>query len=269
MATLASIATYPIKSLDPASRDRVTLSADGGLDGDRVYALVDDDGGFVNGKRTPKVHRLRASLDREAGVLGLRIEGESTTHRFDLDRDREALHEFLADYFGIPVSLERRDGTNMTDSGDPGPTVVSAATLREAASWFPGIDASGMRLRLRPNLVVEGVPAFWEDRLVAGTGGSRRLRIRDVTLEGRAPVPRCVVPSRDPQTGEEYEGFRETFVRNREASFPDWADRAAFDHLFCLMVATHVPDAERGRTLRVGDAVAIEGAPDAESPRTR
>lgn len=268
MATLASIATYPIKSLDPEPRERVTLSADGGLEGDRVYALVDDDGAFVNGKRTPKVHRLRATLDREAGVLDLRVEGESATRRFDLDRDRAALHDFLADYFGIPVSLERRDGTNMTDSSDPGPTVVSAATLREAASWFPGIDAGGMKLRLRPNLVVEGVPAFWEDRLVAGGGGDCRLRVGDVTLEGRAPVPRCVVPSRDPHTGEEYEGFRETFVRNREATFPDWADRAAFDHFFCLMVATHVPDAARGRTIRGGDAVWIEEAPDAESPRT-
>lgn len=49
-----------------------------------------------------------------------------------------------------------------------GPTLISTAMIREVASWFDGIDSRGLRLRLRANLEIEGVPAFWEERLFAG-----------------------------------------------------------------------------------------------------
>lgn len=255
MPSLSRIAVHPIKSLDPLERERATVTAAGGLRGDRAYAVVTRDGEYVNGKRTPKVHRLRTDVDLDRDVVTIRIEGEADAHRFDLARDRAALDEWLSGYFGVPVSLEAADDVHLTDSSDPGPTLLADATLREVASWFPGIDPDQMRDRLRPNLVIEGVPAFWEDRLVAG--GRRRLRIGDVTLRGRAPVPRCVVPTRDPRTGEEYPGFRETFVRRREATFPDWGDAEAFDTFFALMVSTHVPAGARDAELQVGDEVRL------------
>lgn len=260
MARLARIAVHPIKALDPVDCEHVQITPVGGLAGDRVYAIVDSNGGYVNGKRTDAVHRLRADVDLDANRVSLESPG-GVPRSFDLDRDRDDLEAWFSEYFGTQVELEAGVGGSLTDSavyGDgskTGPTVISQRTLEAVASWFDGIDAEEMRLRLRPNLVLEDVPAFWEDRLVAD--GGRRFRIGDVTLEALNPVPRCVVPTRDPHTGEVYEGFQETFVEQRDATFPTWGDRDAFDTLFAVMVVARIPEDERDKSLQVGDGVRV------------
>lgn len=265
MPTLSQIAVHPVKALDPVSRDRAAITAVGGLAGDREYAIVAEDGGYVNGKRTAAVHRLRADVDLETNRIELGVEGEGTDRTFHLDRDRAALEAWLSDYFDLAVSLEVGPGGSQTDSavyGDgskTGPTLISAATLREVASWYDGVDPAELRLRMRPNLVVEGVPAFWEDRLVVD--GGRRLRVGDVTLEGVDPVPRCVVPTRHPRTGEVTEGFRETFVERRAETLPGWVDESDLGgDLFKLMAITRVPADERDGELAVGDPVSLADA---------
>ena len=265
MVTLSRISVYPIKALDPVELDSVAITAVGGLSGDRIYAIVDENGNYVNGKRTAKVHRLDATVDLETNHLTLRKRGGDTTRKFHLDRDRDQLDTWLSNYFGIDVHLERGPGGSQTDSvvlgdsSEPGPTLISEATLREVASWYDGIDAEEMRLRLRPNLVVTDVPAFWEDKLVTRDG--RRFRIGDTTLEGVKPVPRCVVPTRHPDTGETYDGFRETFVRRRRESLPEWTSPELFDgDLFSLMALTRVPQEQRAGTLAVGDSLELVDA---------
>lgn len=260
MASLSRIAVYPVKSLDPVALDRVGFTADGGLEGDRVHAVVDADGDYVNGKRTDAVHRLRADVDLDGHRVTFDRPGAGDPRTFDLDADRDALEAWLSDYFGFEVALRTGAGGAQTDTvvygseAEPGATVIAEATLREVASWFDGIAPGELRDRLRPNLVVAGVPAFWEDRLVADGGG--RVRVGDVTLAGVEPIPRCVVPTRDPTSGEAYDGFRETFIERREATLPDWADREVLDgNLYQLMVLVRpVPD-DRDRELAVGDRV--------------
>lgn len=264
MASLSRIAIHPIKALDPVEPDRVAISAIGGLVGDRVYAIVDEDGDYVNGKRTAAVHRLGVDIDLEATRVVLENREEGDERAFHLDDDRAALEAWLSAYFGLEVHLETGPGGSQTDSvvladGDAGPTLVSEATLREVASWFDGIPPDELRRRLRPNLVVEGVPAFWEDNLFAD--GGREVRIGEVTLEGVRPIPRCVVPTRHPGSGAVYEGFRETFLRKREETLPEWADRDAFgDHFYKVMVGTRIPESERDGELRVGDEVSVAPA---------
>jgi uncharacterized protein YcbX len=279
-ARLSHIAVHPVKALDPVSLERVAITDIGGLDNDRAYAIVTADGEYLNGKQTDEVHRIRAAFDLERRRITLGVEGrdgvetssverEGTgdveggeTREFHLDADREPIEAWLSEQFGRPVELEMGRGGSLTDGviyGDTdrtGPTLVSAATLREVASWYDGIDAREMRLRLRPNLVVEGVSPFWEDRLVAD--GGRRFRIGDVQLAGTHPVPRCVVPTRDPHTGETDENFRETFVERREATLPEWVDRTAFDgNRYSVTVGTRVPECERDGELRVGDEIRL------------
>ncbi|MFB6172893.1 MAG: MOSC domain-containing protein [Haloarculaceae archaeon] len=263
MPTLSQIAVHPIKALDPVDRETAPITAAGGLDGDRAYAVVTEEGDYVNGKRTAAVHRLRASVDLDAGHVTLRVQDQEAEHRFHLDRDRAALEAWLSDYFETPVSLSVGQGGTQTDSavyGDgtrTGPTLISAATLREVASWYEGMDATEVRLRMRPNLVVEGVPAFWEDRLAAG----RRVRIGDVTLAGVKSVPRCVVPTRDPHTGAVTPDFRETFVEKRAETAPEWTGPATFeDGYYRLMAVTRIPEPERDGALDVGDPVRLADA---------
>ena len=264
MATLSHIAVHPIKALDPVSLDAVSLTDIGGLSGDRAFALVEEDGTYFNGKQTAEVHSLGADIDLETNRVTLRPNRDSfqSEHTFDLDGDRDALERWLSTYFGRDLSLEvgaggsQTDGVVYGDSSKTGPTLVSAATLREAASWYDEITPTEMRLRLRANLVVEGVPAFWEDRLVAD--GGRHVQIGDVTLVGTEPIPRCVVPTRHPHTGEQTAGFREHFIERREAMLPTWADRDAFKgNLYSMTVGTQIPETEREGEICVGDDVQL------------
>lgn len=255
MSTLTRIRTYPIKALDPLDLQTARITDVGGLEYDRRYAIVDDEGEFVNGKRTAAAHRLRSEYDPATDMLTLRVQGRDDVHQFHLQRDRSALETWLSDYFDITVQLEEQAGGAQTDSGTGwGPTVISTATLETVADWHD-IDVGEARRRFRPNLEIEGVEAFWEDRLFAAEGEAVRFRIGDVVFEGRGPVPRCVVPTRDSYTGETDDGFQTTFVEHRKATIPDWVDQSQFDHFFMLMILTRIPEAERGKELAVGDEI--------------
>jgi uncharacterized protein YcbX len=136
-----------------------------------------------------------------------------------------------------------------------GPSVISTATIETVADWFDDLTVDSVRRRLRANVEVGGVPAFWEDRFV-GEGASA-FRAGDVRIEGVTPCGRCIVPERDPDTGEHLSSFRTRFLERRQETFPEWADRDAFDHFYSLMLIARVPEADRGRTIAVGDEVRV------------
>jgi hypothetical protein len=255
------LTTFPVKSLDGCDRESVELVENGGLDGDREFALFDSSGDYVNGKRERAVHRIRADFDPEARRLRLAVPDREAT--FDVDDDRTAMTTFLSEFFGYEVSLDQnRAGGFPDDTEASGPTVVSTATLRETASWFDDITVDGMRRRLRANVELGArgdaeLPPFWEDRLFDRRGRVVEFSIGTVQFAGVNPCQRCVVPSRDPDTGDEYDGFRETFVRRRAETKPDWAESDWFDHDFRLMVNTRVPESSWGESLAVGDEVCV------------
>lgn len=258
---LAGISIYPIKSLDPVTIAESRLLPSGALESDRQLALFDEKGNFVNGKRNPLVHRLRSQYDSELQIVSLQIEGTEQTARFHLDRERAALESWFSDYFGFPVRLERNTITGFSDDRkSPGPTVISTATLEEVAGWFPPLTVGEMRLRLRANLEIAGVPAFWEDRLFAKRERSPiKFQIGEVCFEGINPCKRCIVPSRDSRTGEVYPNFQKIFVQSRKESLPPWAQSDRFNHFYKLSVNTIVPDTGGDRTVQVGDEVKITG----------
>jgi len=284
MARIAELVAYPLKSNDGVGVDRAGLGPNGALRGDRTYALVEagvdphaasisGDGGYVNGKREPAVHGLSASYELAestdatptAVTLSRPARSETGvdagTRTFALPEDGDTLAAWVGEYLGYAVDLVREpDGGLPDDRAALGPTVVSRATLEAVASWFDEIaDATEMRRRLRPNLVIDDCPAFWEDRLFADRGEAVRVSIGETELLGVNPCQRCVVPSRNPDTGEPIDGFRETFLRKRRETLPSWTESDRFDHDFRLMVNTVVPEGAWGSTLAVGDAVAIEG----------
>jgi Uncharacterized Fe-S protein len=164
MPTLSHIAVYPIKALDPAAVEQVSVTEVGGLAGDRVYGIVDSDGEYVHGKRTPEVHRLDATFDLTAGRVTLGVHETDRRQEFQIDRDRHDMETWLSEYFDVSVELVEQSGGAQTDSAvytdsaAMGPTVVSEATLEEVASWYDGIGPDEMCRRLRPNLVRRGRP---------------------------------------------------------------------------------------------------------------
>jgi uncharacterized protein YcbX len=265
MPALDRITVYPVKSLDGLTRSRADLGAHGALELDREYAMFDADGTYVNGKATRQVHRLRSSFDPATHEVTLSVTdptGEEPTDEptFCLrDADgRAAAGEWLSTFFGDPVTVERDDGGGYPDDTDlHGPTVISTGTLREVASWFDDIDVESARRRFRANLELDAETPFWEDRLFGDHGEVVAFTVGDVPFEGVNPCQRCAVPLRDPDTGAEYEGFRERVLEMREATLPAWTPSDRFDHYFRLMLNTTVPERAWGSTVAVGDDVEV------------
>ena len=257
MPYLARITIYPIKSLDGVDVAEALVLPSGAIQHDRRLAIVDAEGRFVNGKRTPAVHLIRSSFDPRERVLFLEMQGQYGRHTFHLDSDRDAVEAWLAAVFGFPTRLrEDAEGGFPDDRASPGPTIASTATWEEVASWFPSLTVADIRRRFRANLEVEGVEPFWEDRLFTEPGSVVRFRVGEVVFEGVNPCQRCVVPSRAPTTGEPLPGFAKTFVERRRERLSAWAAVSRFDHFYRLAVNTRL-HRWAGGTIRVGDEVVI------------
>jgi uncharacterized protein YcbX len=262
MAHVARLRIYPVKALDGVDVETAGLTPGGGLAGDREFALFDGDGEVINGKRTDRVHRLRTDYDPSNDTLTVGTGGASAPDSFDLGSETGRAEDWFSDYFEQSVRLRRDGDRGFPDRPEAGPSVVSTATVETVASWFDELTVDGVRRRLRCNVEVGGVPAFWEDRFVGDGAPVFVIRTTDgpdVRFEGVEPCGRCVVPTRDPDTGAPTPGFRERFIERRAATFPDWAHRDAFPHDYTLMLIARVPEAGRNGTLRVGDEVTVPG----------
>jgi uncharacterized protein YcbX len=252
MPRVDRLRVYPVKGLDGVEVEAAEVLPGGTLADDRTYALFDSEGDVLNGKRTARVHDLDTDFDRDAREFVVETP-DGTVERFDLDGDPERAEAWFSEFFDADLTLERDDRLGYVDRREMGPSVVSTATLREVASWFDDLTVDSVRRRLRANVEVAGVPAFWEDRFVGEDAPG--FEAGSVRFEGVTPCGRCVVPSRDPDTGEPTPEFRETFVRKRRETFPEFADEDAFDHFYTLMLISRVPEGDRGQTLAVGDDV--------------
>jgi uncharacterized protein YcbX len=253
MAHVAGLRVYPVKGLDGEPVETAALRENGTLAGDRAFALTDGDG-TVNAKDFPALHEFETSYDPSAGTLSATAPG-GETRTFDLDLERDAAGDWFSEHLDADLALERDDRGGFVDRPSMGPSVVSTATLETVASWFDDLTAESVRRRLRANVEVDGVPAFWEDRFVGEDAPA--FETGGVEFAGVTPCNRCVVPTRDPATGDPLPEFRETFLREREASFPEWADWDAFDHYYAVMILAAVRDAPADPVLSVGDDVTV------------
>ena len=256
--TISKLFIYPIKSLDRVELEQVSVLKSGALKRDREFAIFDESNHFVNGKRNARVHALRSEFDLQADTISLHIQGTDQSTTFHLEKEQEALKRCLSDYFGIPVELKQDlDMGFPDDTVSPGPTIVSTATLEAIASWYPGLDVDEVRLRFRNNIEISGVPAFWEDQLFAKSDEPVHFQIGDVQLMGINPCQRCVVITRNSQTGEAYPNFQKTFVAQRQSTLPEWVERSRFNHFYRLAINTQLAPTEAGKTISIGDELKI------------
>ncbi len=208
---------------------RQRLAEDGTLFCDRAYAMFDEKHQLWNARRSAKVHRIRSTFSLHERTVTLSSEddgGQSAT--FHLEDDRAGLDEWLSAFFERPIHVASRPQGFPDDAVATGPTVVSTATLREVVRWFPDLDTEALRRRIRVNLVIDAERAFWEDRLVSDFEHVVAFQIGDVRLEGVSACGRCVVPTRNPETGEKYTDFQKIFLKQRAATFPADVDRTRF-----------------------------------------
>ncbi|MFC3477179.1 MOSC domain-containing protein [Halobacterium litoreum] len=253
MARVEGLRVYPVKGLDGVDIEAATVGAGGTLAGDREFALVDGDS-VINAKQAPSLHEVDADFDPETGELSVEAPGRDS-RTFALRDDRTAASAWFSEHVGADLSLERDAERGFVDRPEIGPSVVSTATLEAVASWFDDLTTAGVRRRLRANVEVGGVEAFWEDRFLGDDAPA--FEAGGVRVDGVKPCGRCVVPTRDPDTGDPLPGFRERFVERRRETLPEWVDRDAFDHFYVVMLLASVPEADRGKTIRVGDDVTV------------
>jgi uncharacterized protein YcbX len=260
MPRLARITVYPVKSLPGVDVDQAALTTGGALRHDREYAIVDAQGNYINGKRTHAIHRLDAACAIDGDTVCVTLSSGGGAQTFALnDSDavsRTALEARLSHYFGEPVQLKQNTQGGFPDDPEAsGPTVIATASLAEAAKWYTGFTIDDIRRRFRANLELADCPAFWEDRLFGDADSTVKFRVGDAQLLGTNPCKRCVVPTRDPSSGDELIGFQRTFVQQRKATLPAWANRARFDFYYRLATNTRSADDVEGKTIRVGDIV--------------
>ncbi|MFB6101887.1 MAG: MOSC domain-containing protein [Haloplanus sp.] len=271
MAHIERLRCYPVKGLDGMDIESVRITAAGTLAGDREYAMCDPAADRIetgddlqtlayNGKQTDRIHDVRTEFAPGTGVLTVDPdEGERRSFDLSTPAGRDDASEWFGSFIGDPVDVRRREPPAFVDRPDAGPSVVSTATLAEVASWFDGMTVEGARRRLRANVEVGGVPAFWEDRFVGADAPDFVVGDGEgaVRFAGAEPCTRCVVPSRDPETGDPLPRFRERFVERREATLPEWVDHDALPHFYTVMLISQVPESSRGRTVAVGAPVAV------------
>jgi uncharacterized protein len=249
---------YPIKSLDPVSVEKTLFLQSGALQGDRAFALFDQGGQFVNGKRQERIHALRSEFELSSQRVSIGVQGTQERFVFHLEQEQAALEQWLTEYFGFPVLIRQDLDTGFPDdTASPGPTIISTATLAAIASWYPGLTVEEMRRRFRANIEISGVPAFWEDQLFATADEGLPFQIGTVEFMGVNPCQRCIVITRDSQTGVADANFQKTFVAQRQASLPAWAERSRFNHFYRLAINTRLPQTEAGKTIHLGDELSI------------
>jgi uncharacterized protein len=258
MAYVASIHIYPVKSLDGIAVSQAAILASGALEGDRSFAICDEQGELVNSQRHNGAYFLRLSFNISNNIVGLKIQGTEQEIFFHIDRERARIQSWLTSYFGFPVKLVENLLTGFPDNpAAPGPTIISTETIAEIASWFPRVCVNEMRHHLRANIEIGDVPPFWEDQLFAANDEVVHLQIGQVTFEAINPSQHCIVSTPNSFREEVYPNFQEVFTAKRNKTIADSARRSPLSHLSQLNINTQVPDRSSGRILQVGDEVKI------------
>jgi uncharacterized protein len=211
MPIVTRISIAPVKSLRVVHPDEVMLGADG-VAGDRRFMLVDENGRLYNGKRDGRLVQIRQEWDEESRRLALefpsadRVEGTVelgeplTAQMFGESVDGRRVGgpwaDALSGFLGRSVRLlwsERGLVDRRSIAGSV--TFLSQASLerlREEAGCADPVD--GRRFRMLFEL--DGVDAHAEDRWMG-----RRVRVGDATVAVAGDVGRCVVTTRNPETG--------------------------------------------------------------------
>ncbi len=181
-----------------------------GARGNRRFYVVDERGRMLNGKQLGRLQAVVCELARETDSLELRFPdrppvsgeptlGEAVSTRF-FSRPREdrlvlgPWGQALSDFIGQPLRLIAT--ASAVDRGRRGAaSLISRASLARLAEVAGEDDLDARRFRML--LEIDGVAAHAEDAWVG-----RRFRVGGAVIRWHGHVGRCLVTSRDPESGE-------------------------------------------------------------------
>ncbi|MEG3917719.1 MOSC N-terminal beta barrel domain-containing protein [Microcoleus sp. POL10_C6] len=258
MSYVASIHIYPVKSLDGIAVSQATILASGALEGDRSFAICDAAGELVNTKHNSGVRFLRLSFDIKKRIAGLKIQGTEQEIFFHVDRERLGIESWLSNYFGFPVKLIENLLTGFPDNlAAPGPSIISTETIAEVASWFPRVCVNEMRQRLRANIEIGDVPAFWEDQLFSQSDEIVRFKIGTVIFEAINPGQPCILSTRNYGAKAGDPNFNNILTAKQKEIMPELVKQGPLNHFSRLIVNTRLAPQPAEKILHIGDEVHI------------
>ncbi len=219
-ARIAALYSYPVKSARGTGHAQATLTA-AGLDGDRLWMVVTPEGRFLTQRELPRLALLAPELSpdtlvlRAAGSAPLAIArgrpGSACRVRVWRDDcaafdEGDAVAAWLRQLLGRSCRLVRFDPAEPRLSDPawtgalPAPNrftdgfpllLLGAESLRDLNARLPAALPVN---RFRPNLLLEGLAAYDEDRIDELHAGSVRLRVVK-------PCTRCSITSTDQERG--------------------------------------------------------------------
>jgi uncharacterized protein len=211
-AVVCGLAFTPVKATRLLSVDRIRLERDG-LRENRRFFLIDGRGRMVNSKRVGALQTIVADYSDAARTLSLTFPdgrvisgpvrcGETVDARFSTRPVRVPLvsgpwSEAISELAGQPLSLvEAEIDGGAVDRGKEGTiSLISRASLQRFAEHAgqPHVDSRRFRMLIE----IDGVPAHAEDDWVGSSA-----RIGSVLVAFKGHVGRCLITSRDPDTGQ-------------------------------------------------------------------
>lgn len=244
---ISKIIVYPIKSLPGTEVKNTILTPASGLKWDRKWALRYGDGRYLNGKHDQRIHFIRTKYDLIQGEVSLAFQ-DSIFSSFSLD-NYLAIGKWFSNYWNEDIRFTMAETHFADDQKAPGPTLISGASLLKVGSWFGIEDLGELRKRFRANLEIEGCQPFWEDSLIIENNGY--FSIGKTILRANNICKRCIVPSRNPKTGEHIKNFSKIFSNHRKNELPE--SEPFFDHYYRLAINTTVPDQPGPKGIKTDD----------------
>ena len=207
-----SLWRYPLKSMLGEQLDEVGVTARG-MEGDRRFAVVDEQTGTVASAKQPRLWRslLSATAEQVDGTVHVHLPGEPV-----LSLDDPEAHARLSTFLRrrVRVSSTPRVGADI-DRAEPEEVLVHGVeaevcspklVLGQAVPAATFLDYAPLHLittatlehvgtqaaRYRPNLVLRTPPGTAPYGETAWVGST--LTVGDVALRVTLPTPRCAVP---------------------------------------------------------------------------
>jgi uncharacterized protein YcbX len=208
---VSGLSLTPVKGMRLVGVERVFLGLDG-VRGNRRFFWIDERDRMLNGKQVGELQAVVASYADDTRRLSMTFPdghevsavvrpGASVVTRF-FSRPREAVlvngpwAEAVSAYVGRPLRLVEAGPEGAVDRGvGGGASLISRASLSRLGA-VAGADGALDARRFRMLIEVDGVAAHEEDAWVG-----RRVSVGQAVVAVAGHVGRCLVTSRDPDTG--------------------------------------------------------------------
>ena len=206
---VSRLAIAPVKGLALVHPEEVVLGQDG-VANDRRFYLVDPDGRLVNNKTCGELMQVHPEVSADAGMLTLRFpNGNVVTGEVAAGEAVETSFygrpvagrlvdgpwsEAISEHAGRPLRLVRADAQGAAIDRVHVVTLISDGSLRALARNACAESVDGRRFRM--TIELEGCGEHAEDDWIGGD-----VEVGDARVRVSGPVGRCVVTTRNPDSG--------------------------------------------------------------------